>query len=49
MANETRIQSLARKRAEAEQRNAAYQALTLEEKISRNSTKVIKKLNKGAK
>ena len=32
------------KRREAEERNAAYQALPLEEKMTRNSTKVQAKL-----
>lgn len=32
------------KRREAEERNAAYQALSFEEKMARNSTKVQKKL-----
>lgn len=32
------------RRLEAEKRNAKYQALTLDEKISRNSKKVITKL-----
>lgn len=35
------------KRKEAEERNAAYQKLSLEEKKARNSTKVIKKLEQG--
>ena len=38
----------ARIRAEAEERNAAYQALSLEEKMARNSTKVRAKLEKQA-
>lgn len=37
----------AEKRKEAEERNAAYQALPLEEKIARNSTKVRAKLGAG--
>lgn len=35
-----------RLRREAEERNAAYQALSFEEKMERNSTKVQKKLQK---
>jgi hypothetical protein len=38
-------QSRQRKRSEAESRNKAYQALTLEQKLARNSTKVRHKLN----
>lgn len=40
----TRLDRKDRKRAEAIARNAAYQALSLEEKMARNSTKVRKKL-----
>lgn len=36
----------AKRREEAEARNAAYQALSLEEKIARNSTKVQAKLKR---
>ena len=35
------------KRSEAIERNKRYQALSLDDKIKRNSTKVINKLNKG--
>lgn len=37
-----------RKREEAEQRNSAYQALNLDQKMARNSAKVIRKLTEAA-
>lgn len=43
-----RANKKARKRKEAEARNAAYQELPLEQKVKRNSTKVREKLIRDA-
>lgn len=42
--NETKAEKKTRKRQEAEARNAAYQALPLADKLSRNSLRVTRKL-----